>query len=128
MDTVTRQPVPAAQRGDTSIVQAAEPAFGRRPDRTVCMDQNAVHGARPQPVDRGVRFADLPVGKVGKTAEKESYPETSADGICGNCFGKVLMSESYPRNGFARQVWPHTNEARTLIRDPDVSSRVFGKA
>src|SRR6185369_1878446 len=54
MNTIAWQSVPAGQRGKSSILQPAEPAFGRDPECPVLIEPELAHTAGGQTIGRTV--------------------------------------------------------------------------
>src|SRR5262249_40886237 len=70
--------VAAAERGEATVLQPAQPALGRCPDCAIGGHADLIDPTLAEPVASRVRSGDPAVGEVGQTARKGADPYSTA--------------------------------------------------
>jgi hypothetical protein len=76
MNGLTGQSVPARERYDATVLDAAQPPLGGNPQRTAHSKCKSIHPARAKPFCDCVRCLNSTVCEVGYTTLRESEPES----------------------------------------------------
>src|SRR5262245_15696673 len=100
MNCIAGQSVLAGKRRNAAILQPAEPARSRDPDRPVRIDPKVADEAVAQPVGGAIVRPDLTVLEVRDAPVEESKPQTASNWIGGYRRRKILMSQRGPGYSF----------------------------
>ncbi len=83
MNRIAGQSVFACERGQTAVLQSAEPTFGRSPQRTAPIKSKTVDPALAQTVGSSVGFPRLTIFEIDHAAPIESQPQAIRHWING---------------------------------------------
>src|SRR5262245_51263094 len=93
---VARQPVPARQVGKAVVSQAAQAAFGRRPERPRAIDEKTVDSPGAQAVHGSVRSANRAVYEIRHLTLVKSNPYAVLRWIRRERISEVLTAQRTP--------------------------------
>ena len=119
------QAAAGGQRDNSPILQAAQPAFGRRPQRPGLIDPKVVDPTPGQAVAGRIGRLHLAAGKVGESAKGEPQPDPALRRIGDETRRRILPAEGGPWQLPHLASGPHAIETQGPVGDPQITLRVL---
>jgi hypothetical protein len=124
---IAREAVPAGERRNVTILDPAEPAFGRDPQSSARPETKVINSTFAQSIIGRVRFLNPPVCKVNEATLPKTEPQSLFRRIGFHREGMILMAEFGPREFFDDSSFEYMKQADVLVRDPEMSRGDFGE-
>jgi hypothetical protein len=118
VNDIAREAVPARERRNVTILDPAEPAFGRDPQSSARPETKVINSTFAKAIGGRVRLLNLPVCEVNQAPLPKAQPQPFPRRISLNYEGVILMSKFGPGEFLSDFSVEYMKQAEVLIRYP----------